>query len=426
MIVRHAERPWLLPAVLLMVTSGCARGLVGPELAQPLDTSRIETSVYLIGDGGNPSREGEPVLAALSRAIARDPEKNFVVILGDNVYEFGLDSAPDSPNRPEQERRLDTQLNVLFKNHVSGIVVPGNHDWQKHKATGLASVRAEEEFVRQRDRQHRAGHGPQLDSVSYLPSNGCPGPAVVEVGRGLQVLVLDTQWWLHKHARPNDATCGSEGAAGAADRIRQLLAAAGPRRTLVVAHHPIETAGEHGGFFDWKRHLFPLTAAKSWLLVPLPGLGSMYPLARMHGVSEQDVSSPLNCRMRAMLDSAFVPNPPLLYAAGHDHGLEVFEGGPARYSVVSGGGIFDHTNPFGRHANSLLSLAKSGFMRLDVMRDGSPPRLGVQVVDSAGQAREVFALQLDDSLPRPASAPRSCRRLLQRPDVSLLVPGREN
>jgi hypothetical protein len=426
MSVRHAERPWLLPATLLVVVSGCAKDLVRQEFAPAVDTSRIETSVYLIGDGGNPSRDGEPVLAALSKAIARDPAKSLVLILGDNVYEFGMDSAPNSGNRREQEWRLNTQLEVLFQNHVSGIVVPGNHDWQKHKASGLGSVRAQEDFVRESDREHRAGHGARLDSITFLPSNGCPGPALVEVGRRLQVLVLDTQWWLHQHARPSDAACGIQGAAGAAARIRQLLAAAGARRTLVVAHHPIETAGEHGGFFDWKRHLFPLTAAKPWLLLPLPVLGSMYPLARMHGVSEQDVSGALNCRMLAVLDTAFLPNPPLLYAAGHDHGLEVFEGGPARYSVVSGGGIYDHTNPFTRHANSLLSLARSGFMRLDVMRDGSPPRLGVHVVNRAGQDTEVFALQLDDSMPAPPSIPRSCRGMPQRPDVSLQVPGKEN
>jgi hypothetical protein len=424
MTVSRANRPWLLPAAFLVVTSGCARELVRQASVPPVDTSRVETSVYLIGDGGNPSRQGEPVLAALSRAIARDPEKSLVLILGDNIYEVGMDPAADSEDRPEQEWRLDTQLDVLFENHVSGIVVPGNHDWQKHKATGLASVREQEKFVRERDRRHRAGHGTRLDSVTFLPRKGCPGPALVEVGRGLQVLVLDTQWWLHRHARPSDAACGSESGSGAAARIGQLLAAAGRRRTLVVAHHPIETAGEHGGFFDWKRHLFPLTAAKPWLLVPLPGLGSLYPLARMHGVSEQDVSGPLNCRMLAMLDTAFLPVPPLLYAAGHDHGLEVFGGGPARYSVVSGGGIFDHTNPFSRHANSLLSLARSGFMRLDVMRDGSPPRLGVHVVDGAGQSREVLALRLDDSMPPPKRTPRHCARVLPHPDVSVQVPGK--
>ena len=181
MNLRHAERPWFLPAAFLVVTSGCAKELVRHELAPPVDTSRIETSVYLIGDGGAPSPNGEPVLAALSRALARDPEKSLVLILGDNIYEFGMDSARASKNRHDQEWRIDSQLTVLFRNHVSGIVVPGNHDWQKHRPTGLGSVRAQEEFVRQRDREHRAGHGAHLDSVTFLPSRRLPGSGA---GRG--------------------------------------------------------------------------------------------------------------------------------------------------------------------------------------------------------------------------------------------------
>jgi hypothetical protein len=422
---------WLLPAAWLVGTQACARDLLPPgPVSAAADTSRIETSIYLIGDGGNPAITGEPVLAALSRAISRDTARSLVLILGDNVYPRGMDTLTGSPRRAEQERRLFAQLDVLFEHHVRGIVVPGNHDWAKHTESGWKSIRVQEQVVLDSVTAFERAHGryrePDSSMVEFLPKLGCPGPSIRDFGKRLRVLVLDTQWWLHPYVRPKSKICGEEDDTGAINRIQSALATAGGRRTLVVAHHPVETAGEHDGYFDWKQHLFPLSAASKWLLIPLPGLGSLYPLARMHGVDAQDMSSPIYCRLLAVLDSAFRPVPPLLYAAGHDHGLEVFQGTQARYHVVSGGGIYGHTNPLSRHPSSLLSLTASGFMRLDIMRDDSPPRLGVHVVDSAGEDREVFALQLDESGPVPVLPARACHDLPRHPDVSLQVPGREN
>jgi Calcineurin-like phosphoesterase len=422
---------WLLQAGLLLGAPACARDLLppGPVMAAA-DSSQIETSVYLIGDGGDPAATGEPVLAALSRAIARDPARSLVLILGDNVYLNGIDTLETSSHRHEQEWRLTTQLDVLLHNRVRGIVVPGNHDWARHKPSGWKSIKVQEEFVRKYVEGFERAQGwdtlPDSPTVAFLPTGGCPGPSVRDFGDHLRVLVLDTQWWLHPYVRPKSEKCGEEGDTRAVERIRSALASAGPRRTLVVAHHPIETAGEHDGYFDWKTHLFPFAALDRHFLIPLPVIGSLYPLARMHGVDAQDMSSPIYCRMLAVLDSGFRPIPPLLYAAGHDHGLQVFKGGHSRYEVVSGGGIYGHTNPFSRRPNSLLSLAASGFMRLDIMRDDTPPRLGVHVIDGAGEDHEVFALRLDDSAPAPASEPRACRELPRHPDVSLQVPGREN
>src|SRR5206468_1590706 len=102
----------LLPAVnryalvLSLCALGCAREVrpaaqPGPAIAP----EELETRLYLIGDAGKPAPGGDPVLAALSRQIASDPGKSFVVFLGDNVYPRGM--APrDSPRRPQDERRL--------------------------------------------------------------------------------------------------------------------------------------------------------------------------------------------------------------------------------------------------------------------------------------------------------------------------------
>ena len=427
------RRPSGRALVLLLGAAACARNVVPsgprPPRAEP---SRIETSVYLIGDGGNPAPAGEPVLAALSSALARDPARSFVIFLGDNIYPRGLDDDSSSVAMREQKRRLAAQLVPLLENGVRGIVVPGNHDWARHGPSGWASIQAQERFVRDTvaalERALNVRTPQEEISVELLPKRGCPGPWIKDVGDHLRVLVLDTQWWLHPFDRPNQKYCGDDAATRTVERIRAALAGSGGRRTLVVAHHPLETAGEHGGYFDLKSHLFPFTGAgDQWFFwVPLPLLGSLYPLARMHGVDPQDLSNAFNCRMRAVVDSAFRPVAPDLYAAGHDHGLQVLKGGAARYEAVSGGGIYGHTDRIGRHRNSLFSATASGFMRLDVMRDGSPPRLGVHVVNEKGEDREVFAMLLDDAAAAATSLrPRVCRDGPRAPDLSVQVPGRD-
>ena len=401
-----------------VVLSWCALACASEvrPAAQPVPAiapEELETRLFLIGDAGKPAPGGEPVLAALSRQIALDPGKSFVVFLGDNVYPRGM-APKDSPRRPQDERRLSDQLDVLLRSRVPGILVPGNHDWAKHTRGGQSSILEQQEFVRQHvdSFSRAAGYSrAYADSgLMLLPGAACPGPAVRDLGRHLRLLALDTQWWLHprKHPRSGERECPRDGTEKQVeDSIIAALNTAGARDVVVVAHHPMLSGGEHGGFFDWKQHLFPLTALRRWLLVPLPVLGSIVPLTREAGYSPQDLSSHANCRMRAMFDSAFAVHRPLLYAAGHDHGLQVFRGGGAHYSLVSGGGVYGHTGAVTRRPTTLLAMRASGFMRLDVVAGTGRERLSVFTVDASGAAQEVYSLWLDK-----ANAPTDSPNLL--------------
>lgn len=46
-----------------------------------------------------------------------------------------------------------------------------------------------------------------------LPSNGCSGPAAVDIGR-LRLILLDTQWWLHVYIVRDEATRCATSVAG--------------------------------------------------------------------------------------------------------------------------------------------------------------------------------------------------------------------
>ena len=128
-----------------------------------------------------------------------------------------------------------------------------------------------------------------------------------------------------------------------------------------------------------KQHVFPLTEAASWAWLPLPIIGSLYPLSRKWGISSQDLSGKHNKRMVAAFDSAFRDFPPLVYA---------------RYLLVSGAGRYGHASSTGWRDETRFAAAASGYMRLDVLTSGRV-RLGVMTVDESGHGTEAFSLYLD-------------------------------
>jgi hypothetical protein len=219
---------------------------------------------------------------------------------------------------------------------------------------------------------------------------------VVDVGSRVRLILLDTQWWLHGGPKPVGPGFGCRAADERAvtDSLHADLESAGGRAVIVAAHHPLISAGEHGGFFGIEDHLFPLRAVKPWLWIPLPGLGSIYPLARQNGVSNQDQSNGTNQRMVGMFEAAMRDHPPLVWASGHEHNLEVLDGTSARWLLVSGAGIYRHEGPtFGR-TSLRFGAGDAGFMRIEFLADGRA-RLGVMTVDREGRSRERFSLWLE-------------------------------
>lgn len=368
---------------LCVAASGSAQ-VAAPSVPVPA-ASEIETSLFLIGDAGHADRPDHPVISALREAAGRNPARSHILFLGDNAYPAGL-PAEGAPGRAAAELRLNTQVDAARASGAATIFIPGNHDWDRMGSGGWESVRREAAYVATR------GAG----SVRFLPQDGCPGPVTVDAGPLVRLVLLDTQWWLHEHAKPVDpnSTCPADSEPEVLDALRDAVRGAAGRHVFVVGHHPLATGGPHGGHFTAADHVFPLREFKKWLWLPLPIIGSAYPLARQNGVSPQDLSSASYRHMLDGLESVLREAPPLAYLAGHDHGLQVLSGGGVRHVLVSGSGSYDHNKAVKRLASTRYAAGKPGFMRLDVLGDGRV-RLGVLLVDAHGRATEAFSMWLD-------------------------------
>lgn len=362
----------LLPCALMLGACYKSAFNVGKVIGA-INRDSVAYTLLLIGDAGlpEPSAGGDPVLRALREAIREDdPERTFVVYLGDNLYPHGLVDSTETVERALGERILKSQINAVLEPGARGVLVPGNHDWDAGSGDGWRYIRRQDRFVD----LHGKGR------VAMLPNNGCPGPEVLDLNPTLRLIVLDTQWWLQPGGgRPEgpSSQCAVKNEQQVVDSVRAVLASAGGRRTVVVGHHPLVSGGEHGGYFDWPTYL------------------QIHPYVRNGGVfARQDVTGREYTRMRIWLAGAFQQNPPLIYAAGHEHNLQVFRRAPARYQVVSGAGIYGHTTTVRAITGTRYARRASGFQRVSFLKDGRV-RLAVLVVDAEGKMREDYSTFLD-------------------------------
>ncbi len=381
-------RPVAVATTALMLFCTCRAAdypsLASVPAARP-SPEAIDVTLFLIGDAGAPARGFEPVFAALGKDLSIAPARSMVVFLGDNVYPSGL---PDSatPNRADAERRLDAQIGLVLEHGARGIFLPGNHDWDGSGEGGWAAIKRQGRYVDE--------HGGAL--VEMLPKGGCPGPEVADLGQMVRLVLLDTEWWLHGGPKPQDpnSVCAADSKHEVVDSLRATLGTAGARLVVVLAHHPLDSGGRHGGYFGWQDHIFPLRDISPWLWVPLPIIGSVYPAARQFGITSQDMSSSAYREMRDSLLAAFTEHAPLVFAAGHEHNLQVLRGDGVPYVLVSGGGYYGNTTPVWMTQESLFAKAISGYMRVDFLSDGRV-RLGVVAVDEAGGRTEAYSVWLN-------------------------------
>lgn len=346
-------------ATVLASSAACAlkAPFADPAFTPSADTGRVLYRLLLIGDAGEP-KDPEPVLTVADAWAGRHRGRSHVVFLGDNAYPNGLVAS----RRADAERRLARQIDAFAASGTPVTFVPGNHDWDRSNEEGLTAVQAQAAFVRSR-------------GAGFAPEAGCPGPEVIDLPDRttplVRVVAVDTQWFLHKHAR------GAGCAADTPEAVEAALRTAADTRVplVVVGHHPLATNGPHGGFHDWRSHLFPLAELYGWgKRVPLPIIGSLYPMFRSLVPSRQDIGSPANVQMRLAIERALgsVTTPPLkIYAAGHEHSLQVLRQAGVDYALVSGAGSSQHESAVTKRYNTLYASSQAGFMAIDVLESGA-------------------------------------------------------
>lgn len=322
--------------------------------AQPAGSEVVNT-LFLIGDAGK-AYDGDPVLVALERQL-KVHEKDAVVFLGDNLYPVGL-RGEEHPDHEEDEGHLRAQVKAVVNHSGLMVFVPGNHDWEQGGKNGFENVRRAERFV-----EITANRG-----NVWMPDNGCPGPEVVHLSDDAILVVIDTQWWLHKHQKSSDQiACKASQTDDFLDLLTRILDENRDKRIVVAGHHPMYSYGAHGGKYPLHTHLFPMVMFKKNAYIPLPVLGSVAVFYRKIFGNIQDIPHRKYQKMKDALTEVFAGHPDMIFASGHDHTLQSLEVAGNHY-IVSGSG--SKTRYVGKGKNARFTSNKRGFVRLDYYNNG--------------------------------------------------------
>jgi hypothetical protein len=314
------------------------------------DSVRVESVIFVLGDGGNARQHLSPILPRVRAEVERWSERIgrdsavVVLFLGDNVYPRGL-SEPGSLTWVEDSAHVADQASIVAgaaarERGARAIFLAGNHDWGE-RVDFEGAVR-----LGNLDRLLTALSAGGA-AVQLLPTAGTGGPAVVDVGAHLRLLLLDTAWWLLQ---------GEESAHDAVlQGVATALASAEGREVMVAAHHPFMSGGPHGGMAELGETLGVRT------------------LLSLSGALLQDLSSRPYLDLRNGLITLFAEHgPPALFAGGHEHSMQVLEGDgeiSPRRTLVSGAA--SKLTEVGTYPGMLFARSEPGYARVLVLDDGT-------------------------------------------------------
>lgn len=367
---------FLILSICVLLTASCANYKLnlsddakGWEQNQPAPSLALTHTMYLVGDAGGYIEPGyaNPVLKYVKGQLAGESANSSLLFLGDNIYPDGLYPKSDEENREISEYRLNAQLELTDDWDGVPLFIPGNHDWKQ----GLKGLKRQEKYVNKYINEARGVEDDDDDDWEeyFLPENGCPGPEIIEIGKKLVIVVVDSEWWLQdwdKQPKIND-DCLAKNRTMFQFLFLNALKKYRSRNVVVAVHHPPYTNGPHGGNFTAKEHIFPLTELNENLYIPLPGIGSIYALLRGTIASKQDLGHQLYRDLRDGMMASAKTYGSFIFVSGHEHNLQYLENDEQKF-VVSGSGSKLSPSRIGRGAK--FAYGTSGFSTLKFYDNG--------------------------------------------------------
>ncbi|GGB15674.1 BamA/TamA family outer membrane protein [Puia dinghuensis] len=347
-------------------------------------TDPVVQRMFLVGDAGQLKDGHHPVCDWLKTHVDWDDSSNVLVYLGDNIYPMGM--PPDGAAGYDEARRiLDYQVSVVAGKRARVFFVPGNHDWKQGKPGGWQQVRNEEAYIK----------GLGLANVALLPGEGCPGPVAVPLGDKMVLVCMDSEWWLQdRRDRPGlESSCECKDQKTIVDALKDIVGLYPDKLIVLAMHHPFYTHGEHGGYYTLKQHIFPLTDLNPGLYIPLPVIGSIYPISRGVFGNVQDTKNPRYKEMREAIEDVIKGHSNIIDVAGHEHTLQLLQHDSVYY-VVSGAGSKETRVKMGQH--SLMAKEELGFATIEMHASGKSEirfyNVGATGLDQAFYAAAVAPL----------------------------------
>jgi len=308
----------------------------------------LKQRIILLGDAGYSKLSPlEPSLQLAADIAKEEPNKTKVLFLGDNIYTRGypvLKGGKTDFNKKQlkQISYLTAQLQVAKISGSQLYLLPGNHDWIARQVDDQANYiksYAQSEQLNAALVPYQQGKKP-LPEIVHLP--------------GISLLFIDSTWWLRKSGK-NIAKVNKH--------IEKLLAQQNknyPDNIIMVAsHHPVKSVGPHGS------------------------LGKVAECIEDKNCNHKkvgEIAHPVSQKAIKSLTKILASYEKVIYAAGHDHSLQVFEfegfssennKNSKHIALVSGSANRNKLSPVGKTTDNIFALSEMGFMVLDIYQQSS-------------------------------------------------------
>ncbi len=334
--------------------------LHSPEDAvQPVLATKPDYTIYAVGDAGEINDQSRAVLKHLTLVSVDDTHPGVILFLGDNIYPAGF---PPEGQIKEHQAAKEILMNQILPvkdyagNNHHVIFLAGNHDWNEFKPGGLDAVKRQSDFIKAFDPFYH-----------FLPEAGCSGPAWFQ-NENVVLLIIDSQWWLQdwsKEPQMNDG-CPIKSREDFIKSLHTVIQQNEGKQIVICMHHPLFTQGPHAGYYTLKDHLFPLTKVENWMYIPLPLIGSIYPIYRSLGFHPQDLNHKLYQSLKNEILNGLDYDGELIFLSGHEHNLQYLTSGKNHY-IISGAG--SKKNAIANAPNLVYGHKAGGFVQLDFYED---------------------------------------------------------
>ena len=299
--------------------------------------SELKQRIILLGDAGYSSLSPlEPSLKLAADIAQIKPNKTKVLFLGDNIYTRGfpvLKKGQQQYNKKQlkQISYLTAQLQVAKLSGSQLYLLPGNHDWIARQVDDQA------DYIKSYAQNEQL----QAALVPYQQGKK-PLPEIVHFP-GISLLFIDSTWWLRKSGN-NIGKVNNH-----IEKLLNQQSTDYPHNVIMIAsHHPIKSVGPHGSF------------------------GKVNECIRDKGCTHKkvgEIAHPVVQKAIKSLTKTLAVYNKVIYAAGHDHSLQVFEfenEGQQQVALVSGAANHNKISPVGQSTDNVFARSDIGFMVLDV------------------------------------------------------------
>ena len=185
--------------------------------------------LFFFGDlDANPSLESSAMATVINQASELKGDVT-LLMLGGHLYPKGL-SGNTPEDRQLMENRLRTTLDGMDDFPGKKIMIPGVQDWASGHRDGLEAVKELERYV-----STYTG-----DSTIFYPKNGCPGPEEIALSGTVTLVIVDSQYFLHRYDKGREAEgCGAPGSSEAFALFEEIMVRNQDKHVIVAGHHPM-------------------------------------------------------------------------------------------------------------------------------------------------------------------------------------------